>query len=172
MFGFFDSWKTYSTEEIKKGNYLGKAKEASYKEFFNKNTFNDSSNWTILYVDGDKVYWSKANQQKVYKNDFFVTNRNSIEENFLAIDSSKNKSLLQVLNEYIRKDLDLIDGCLYSVINSSFYSIRITPYTDFDITLDVLLSVTPTTLNPETREEKEQFHLLVHPHNFALIKFK
>lgn len=172
MFRLFGNWNTYLTSEIREGKHLDKATPTDYKEFFDKSTFKRLSQWTILRVEGDAVYWGKANQDKVDKYCFFRTSKKAIEDNFVSLDAVKKKSLLLILNAYIAKHLDLIDGCQYSIKSSSYDSVNISNDTNFHVVLNVELNATPTTLNPTTRKENAKFDFLLHPHNFALLHLK
>ena len=170
MFRLFGNWNTYLTSEIREGKHLDKAQKTDYKEFFKKSTFVRLSQWTILHVTDDKIYWGKANQDRVDKYCFFRTSKKAIEHNFVTLDQAKKKSLLDILQKYIQEHLNLIDGAQFSIQNITYESVEITTETNFHIVLNVGLSIKPTTLNPETREETRTFNLVVHPHNFALIK--
>lgn len=170
MFRLFSNWNTYLTSEIREGKHLNKAQKNDYKYFFDKSTFVQLSQWTILWVDGDKVYWGKANQEKVDKYCFFVTSKKEIEDNFISLDAAKKKSLLDILNKYIQEHLGKIDGCKFSIENSSYDRIQIQADTNFNVIVDVELAVTPMSLKPVTRKESRKFDLVLHPHNFALIK--
>lgn len=170
MFRLFSNWNTYLTSEIREGKHLDKAEKNDYKYFFEKSTFVRLSQWTILWVAGDDVYWGKANQEKVDKYCFFVTSKKAIEDNFANLDTAKKKSLLDILNNYIREHLNKIDGCRFSIESSSYDTIEILSDTNFHVIVNTDLTVTPTSLNPQTRKESRKFDLVLHPHNFALIK--
>lgn len=172
MFRLFSNWNTYLTSEIRAGKHLDKASIEDYKYFFGKSTFKKLSQWTILRVEGDDVYWGKANQEKVDKYCFFKTSKKSIEDNFVSLDAEKKKSLLDILNEYIRKHLGKIDGCKFSIRNSSYDKIEILETTNFHVSVNVDLDVTPVTLTPETKQETKKFDLILHPHDFSLIEIK
>jgi len=169
MFRLFGNWNTYLTAEIRQGKHLAEATPTDYQEFFQKSTFKRLSQWTILWVDRADVYWGKANQEKVDQYCFFKTSRSAIENNFAILDATKKKSLILIINQYIKEHLDQIDGCRFDIESSAYETVRVADDTNFEITVSTTLKITPTTLNPETRKDVQKFTLLLHPHNFALI---
>lgn len=172
MFRLFGNWNTYLTKEIREGKHLDKAQKTDYKEFFEKSTFKRLSQWTILWVEENTVYWGKANQDKVDKYCFFRTNKKSIEENFASLDAAKKKSLILILEKYVGDFLDEIDGCISALESSSYEQVEIADDTNFHIVLNVDLSVRSTGLNAKPHNEKATFDFLLHPHNFDLIQLK
>lgn len=172
MFRFFSNWYRYLANEIREGNHLDKAVVQDYKYFFEKNTFSKSNHWAILRVVGDDIYWGKINQDRVEKSAFFKTSKKSIEENFAALSAEKKKSLLDILNEYVRKYLGKIDGVKYSIKDSNCNKIEILENSNYHALINVDLDVTPTTLNPQTRQETKQFSLTLNPSDWALVEIK
>lgn len=169
MFRLFGNWNTYLTADIRKGKHLDQATPIDYQEFFQKSTFKRLSQWTILWVADDDVYWGKANQEKVDQYCFFKTSRSAIETNFAILDAAKKKSLILIINEYIKEHLDQIDGCQFVLETSAYETVKVADDTNFEIRVATTLAVTPTSLNPTTRKDVQKFTLLLHPHNFALI---
>jgi hypothetical protein len=170
MFRLFGNWNTYLIVDIRNGKHLDKAQKTDFNEFFEKCTFKRLSQWTILFVKDDIVYWGKANQEKVDKYCYFKTSKSNIENNFIEVDKSKKKSVLNKLSDYIANHLNLMDGCRYSINSSLFHSVEIAEDTNFNISVNVELTATPTSLNPETKVEKRCFELVLNPHDFALLK--
>ncbi|WMX15489.1 MULTISPECIES: hypothetical protein [unclassified Aureispira] len=172
MFRLFGNWNTYLTKEIREGKHLDKAQKTDCGAFFDKSTFKRLSEWTILWVDETFVYWAKADQEKLDKYCFFKTSKKAIEQNFAALDVNKKKSLLAILISYISAFLDEIDGCIYTIEGTAYDSVQIAEDTNFKIRLNVDLRVRTTSLEPVVRAEKGLFELLLHPHNFDLIKIE
>lgn len=172
MFRLFGNWNTYLTKEIRKGKHLDKAQKMDYKEFFEKSTFKRLSQWTILWVEENYVYWGKANQEKVDKYCFFRTNKKAIEENFASLDAVKKKSLIAILEKYVAEFLDEIDGCISTIEGVNYEQVKIADDTNFHILLNVQLAVKSTGLGAELRTEKAQFDFLLHPHNFDLVRIE
>jgi hypothetical protein len=169
MFRLFGNWNICSTKEIREGKHLDKAQKIDCAAFFDRSTFKRLSQWTILWVDENFVYWGKANQEKVDKNCFFKTSKKAIEQNFAALDINKKKSLLAILTEYVSAFLDRIDGCISTIESIAYGPVTIEEDTSFKIQLNVNLRVKTTSLEPKVRAEKALFELLLHPHTFDLI---
>lgn len=172
MFRLFGNWNTYLTKDIREGKHLDKAQKTDCGEFFDKSTFKRLSQWTILWVDETYVYWGKANQEKVDKYCFFKTGKKAIEQNFAALDVNKKKSLLVILKEYVSEFLDMIDGCISTIESTTYQSVKIADDTNFKIELTVRLRVKSTSLEPTERVEEALFELILHPHNFDLIRIE
>ncbi len=170
MFRLFGNWSTYLVADIRNGKHLDKAQKTDFNEFFDKCTFKRLSQWTILFVKDDVVYWGKANQEKVDKYCYFKTSKSDVENNFVEKDRNKKKPVLSKLSGYIADHLGLLDGCNYFVNSSAFHSVKITDDTSFYISVNAELSVTSTSLNPETTIENNLFELVLNPHDFSLIK--
>ena len=169
MFRLFGNWNTYLIDDIRNGKHLDKAQKTDFNEFFEKCTFKRLSQWTILFVKDNIVYWGKANQEKVDKYCYFQSSKSDIENNFVEIDGNKKKPVLNKLSDYIADHLNLLDGCKYFLNSTAFHSVKISDDTNFNISVNVELTATPTSLNPETKVQNECFELVLIPHDFSLI---
>lgn len=172
MFRLFNNIPTtFALQEVQAGQHLKHATAGSTDLFFNQEVLSSSQNWQLLYLNNQKLYWGKVQQEQVAEANFYQLEIATLEKDFPKKDTENKNIYLEILRQYVVDDLDQIDGARYRLLDLEYTSLSITLLTSWEFILKALVEYTNLrTPDAPPKEAVVPYRVIINPINFSIIQ--
>lgn len=172
MLEWLQSWKRYPISEIKNAQHLERARAKDPSEFITHQHPQKTSDWSILKVVGNAVFWGKVNSYYIRQRYFYTTDKKGIETALVDLPEPHQQHWEQTAKTIISNYFDQFDGQLVRLQKLVVVEVEITEEGHYCWRYDTEIEVQSTGLNAPVRQEVRQFELLLSGQTFEELALK
>lgn len=172
MLKWLQSWKRYPVAEIREAQYLEQAKTTTTEQFLARQEPEKTSNWPILHVAGNAVYWGKVDDHQVRQRHFYRTDKTGLEKALLDLPEQEQEQWKQHAKAILSAYFDRFDGQLIRLKKLSTTQVEITQEGNYCWQYAVEVDAQSTGLNAPVEEQTRQFELLLSGVTFQELALK
>lgn len=166
MFKWLNSWKQYPVAEIREAQYLEQARTKAPEYFIARQHPQKTSNFPIIKVAGNAVYWGKVENHEVRQRHFYRTDKNGIEKLLLNLPPKHLQQWKKHTKAILSTYFDQWDGQLIHIKSLSITNIEITQEGHYCWHYQVGVEAQSTGLNAPVEQQTKAFELLLSGETF------
>lgn len=172
MLHWLPFFKAFPLSEIRLAQHLDSARLAEAERFVQQKEFNKTSDWALIFLAGNTVYWGKVKDGKVLKRCFYKTDKSSLEQALNNLPSAKQHVLDQQVNDYLSTYFDRIDGLLVEIEGLHLVGLQLTPEGHYAWRYTVDLITKSTGFQAQDQKEQRNYQIMLNGETGQMMRLQ
>jgi hypothetical protein len=172
MLAWLNLWQRIPVSEIKEAQHLEQAKTVSPEKFIARQHPQKTSNWPILQVAGNAVYWGKVSEHEVRRRRFYRTDKRGIETALCGLPEKHAQEWQQHAKAILSTYFDQLDGQLVRIKQLTCQDVTITQEGHYCWRYQVGLEAQSTGLHAPVEQQTRLFELCLSGETFQEMTLK